>query len=649
MKKFILYTFTVVLAAVITLSSCTDEDKIEKTTLELISQESMDIPPEGGSFEILYRITNPTENGAVKAITENDCEWISGLSCSTYGIISFCVDKNISGNERQITIVVSYEEQSFEVEIIQESSEAAIYDIEFEASMISGFYYGEKYSPGMGDYWFFFTDIGFDSNYASLPNGTYYRIDAYAPLAGNLDNIAVPEGTYKLDMTGSTPSCEAFTFSQAMSMYYSTNENGKMNENDTFSFIDGTLEVKKSDKGYRMDLFLTTSDGLERHIFYEGAVSLEDQSGSGSQDPDLPPTAGEFPAIEQDTQAVFDRSAAVLLGSYSGISEVNVQFANMGTDAEGNWIAPGTALDVHFYTTLNSDFEIAAGSYTCGRGEAGLFRPGGALDIGVWAIYGTYVTSLDENGVKTIGLIESGNIDITKEEDTFTVLFDLTMQGGYKFTGSYTGPIKIDGSTSGALTTLTEDYEVDFTQGEIKATANYWGDFYNTGTGNWTIDISPAPGSSQDDTFITDICCANTGFNDDISGTYTASTNNEAGTFMPGYVSGTNIMGTMYLGGFDANGYVTKLAPAMSGEVTISKNSDGSYTISFDCMDDAANPHNFYGTWTGKLNMVDQSSSAMIPHPHFTSMPSKDEKMPARQVLSAYSYISKHNTTFMYR
>lgn len=78
---------------------------------------------------------------------------------------------------------------------------------------------------------------------------------------------------------------------------------------------------------------------------------------------------------------------------------------------------------------------------------------------------------------------------------------------------------------------------------------------------------------------------------------------------MPGYVSGTSILGTMYLGGFDSNGYVTKLAPAMSGEVIITQNPDGTHTISFDCMDDAVNPNNFYGSWTGTLNKVDMSSS----------------------------------------
>lgn len=396
-------------------------------------------------------------------------------------------------------------------------------------------------------------------------------------------------------------------------------------------------------------MVVTTSDGLVHHVFYEGEVALINETGGGSADPDLPDTAGEFPAIEQDVDAVFDRCASVLLGSYSGISEVNVQFANMGTDENGDWIGPGTALDVHFYTRLNSKYEIEEGTYTCGRGNAGLFRPGGALDIGIWAVFGTYVTSLDGDDNKTVGLVESGEIDVIRNGDTFTVTFNLGMQGGHQFTGSYSGPIRIDGSTAGILSTLTGDYEVDFTQGEIKATANYWGDFYNTGTGNWTIDISPAPGSTQDDTFITDICCANTGFDDDISGTYTASTNNEAGTFMPGYVSGTNIMGTMYLGGFDTNGYVTKLAPAMEGKVTISKNGDGTYTISFDCMDDAVTPHNFHGTWTGPLNLVNQSTAAAsaINHTVKYVAPRRTDNY---NIPTKYSYIQRQdNSAYMYR
>lgn len=570
--------------------------------LKLTSPEQMQIPADEGWYKIRFEIINPSEKGEVEAYVENGIDWITDIRpMQNSGQILFFAKKNDSEKGRDAKIFLNYENSCLETEINQAPGrQPDHYDMEFEANMITGFYYGDKYSPGTGDYWFFFTDKGFDNDLSALPNGTYYRVDLYAPLSDAEENIPIPEGCYTLDMSG-TPSCEAYTFSQ-YSTFYTTNASGDIDI--SYPYDDGQLTVARNEDGtYRLDMIITTSDGLLRHVYYEGEVALKNDSA-----PNLPPSAGEFPAIGNNLNCDFYKCIPVFLGSGNGVSEVNIQFrSDMESDGNGGWIGPGALLDVHFYTTLNDKYQMAEGTYTCGRGSAGMFRPGGALDIGVWAVFGTYVTSIDDESVKTIGLVENGSVTVEKNDEIYSVTFDLIMQGGYSFTGSYTGPIEINVSGAGVLSTLTDDYTLDFTQGDIVATANYWGDFYETGTGNWTIDISPAPDSSQDDTFITDISCTGTRFGDDISGTYTASTNNEANTFMPGYISGPNIMGTMYLGGFDDNGYVTKLAPAMSGEVVIVKNTDGTHTISFDCFDDAINPHKFSGSWTGHLNMVDYS------------------------------------------
>lgn len=163
---------------ILTLPSCSPDEKqgSEEPLLELTSPEEMSIPAEGGNFLIQYRITNPTKDGTVTAWTDEDCEWIEDLnSRSSYGEITFNVGKNTSMGERSATVTASYENQTFEVKVTQKWSESALYDIEFEAKDITGFYYGERYSPGMGDYWFFFSDIGFDesNNFSGLPDGTY--------------------------------------------------------------------------------------------------------------------------------------------------------------------------------------------------------------------------------------------------------------------------------------------------------------------------------------------------------------------------------------------------------------------------------------------------------------------------------------------
>ena len=578
------------------LVACNDDPS---PSISLLVKDGIKIDPAGGVGEIRYEIVTPEAGRTVTA--GSDADWITGFDCNTEGTILFSYTANSSTTRRTARIDVSYASASYSVWVTQFPYESP-YDEDFSATMLTGFYYGDRYSPGMGDYWFFFTDKGFDEDSKALPDGTFYRMDLYAPLSDKTDEITIPEGTYELDPSAE-PSCEAFTFSRAMSCYYATDSEGGMADMQLFE--SGTLTVEATPGGYRLELVVTTAAGMRRAV-YEGKVALKNESGSGGGGSGGG-SAGEFPALERDVQTDFDRYQAVFLGSYSGISEVNVQFSNMEVDANGNKIPPGEVLDVHFCTVLDEQDQIAEGTYLVGRGEAGRFRPGNALDVGIWAISGTYATVYDEAGHKTVGLVSDGTIDVVRNGDVFDVTLDLEMKGGFRLTGQYSGPLQVGGVSSNSITTLTDDYELDFTQGEIVTTANYWGDFYNTGTGNWTIDISPAEGSRQDDTFITDICCRATGFSDDISGVYTASRNNEASTFMPGYISGQNIMGTMYLGGFDSNGYVTKLAPALSGRVEITANADNTYTITFDCYDDAETPHNFKGSWTGPVRKVDYS------------------------------------------
>lgn len=594
--------------------ACDHEPGSGTGSLSLLGDGVMHVDAAGGTGYIRYEILYPAAGLQVTACS--DAAWITSFSYDSPNAVQFHFERNPSDTQREAEIVVSYGGDRCSVRAVQHAADPAC-DEEFAATMLTGFYYGEKYSPGMGDYWFFFTDKGFDEDMAALPDGTFYRVDLYAPLAEGGGAVAIPEGTYTLD-TGDDPSCAAYTFSRALSLYYTTDADGDMEQIATYE--SGTLTVEAAPDGYRLELRITTSDGVRRRAVYQGAVGLKNEGGSGGTGGG---TAGEFPALESDATARFDRYIATFLGSHEGLSEVNVQFSDMERDAGGNNIPPGTLLDVHFYTVLDEGDRIAEGRYTVGKGQAGMFRPGGALDVGVWAVFGTYVSVLDAQGHKRVGLVTGGTVDVVRDDGQYTVTFDLELPGGYGFTGSYAGPLTVAGVTSGSITTLTEDYVLDFTQGETVATANYWGDFYKTGTGNWTIDISRAPGSGQDDTFITDVCCAATGFTDGFAGVYTASRNNGASTFMPGYISGQNIMGTMYLGGFDANGYVTKMAPALSGRVEIVDNGDGTHTIAFDCYDDAEQPHNFRGTWTGPVNRVDQTAPGVARAIHRTGVPAR--------------------------
>ena len=98
------------------------------------------------------------------------------------------------------------------------------------------------------------------------------------------------------------------------------------------------------------------------------------------------------------------------------------------------------------------------------------------------------------------------------------------------------------------------------------------------------------------------------------SGTYTAAAtgNPYPGEYLVGYNDNGSLGGTMFLGGFTADGYVSEFAPAMSGDLVITNHGDGTYTFSFEFLDDKGNTWD--GEWTGSLSTTDYSeASAAAP------------------------------------
>lgn len=64
------------------------------------------------------------------------------------------------------------------------------------------------------------------------------------------------------------------------------------------------------------------------------------------------------------------------------------------------------------------------------------------------------------------------------------------------------------------------------------------------------------------------------------------------------------LTGTMYYGGYEGE-YVTEFAPAVSGDLVIDANADGTYSVSFSFYDDKDNVWD--GEWTGIIETVDAS------------------------------------------
>ena len=109
----------------------------------------------------------------------------------------------------------------------------------FTANYFDCEYYGDYYTPGVGNYYIHLSDNGFtDSGYA-LPNSTYYRLDLYSDLYDDAEGGALhlPVGTYTLD---TEDTLAHGTFSVAWSKYLRSDAEGEFSEELSFEDL---LEV----------------------------------------------------------------------------------------------------------------------------------------------------------------------------------------------------------------------------------------------------------------------------------------------------------------------------------------------------------------------------------------------------------------------
>ena len=114
---------------------------------------------------------------------------------------------------------------------------------------------------------------------------------------------------------------------------------------------------------------------------------------------------------------------------------------------------------------------------------------------------------------------------------------------------------------------------------------------------------------------MTEIVAESTSFEEGIpTGTYEAGASVTIlypGEYMTGFMDGDYLFGTNYVGGFTSDGYVTEFAPAISGDLNIINNNDGTYIISFSFVDDLGNT--WEGEWEGEMQLEDGSGSYYAP------------------------------------
>lgn len=249
------------------LSACeptaTPEEPTVEPKLQLTSSEKIRIDKWGGEQEITYTIENPAAGQSVKATVVNS-QMITNADASEPGVVAITISENTTGAVREGAVIVSYGALSFTVVVEQDiTGEQRIERVDIAANQLVGNYYGENLQPGVGHYWIILTKDGFLDG-AAVAGGEYFRLDLIAPMPAEMNNVKIPDGEYRFDLS---MSYDEFTIVDIGNTDYSWVDESK--EGWAMPFEDAKLTVNGN------SFYLVARvENTEYHVVFDDEYSL---------------------------------------------------------------------------------------------------------------------------------------------------------------------------------------------------------------------------------------------------------------------------------------------------------------------------------------------------------------------------------------
>ena len=315
-----------------------------------------------------------------------------------------------TGYNNEYTIVFNYEEYNTEPkEITVDCADAS--------------YYGDVYTPGVTDnFYFFLSDLGLDEDGSLKANGNYYLFDIYTDILDTTNGIVMPDGEYVFDMTNSyAPG----TFSYAYSRFYTTDEYGVT---DSAYYDEGHL-VKE---GNKITATVVIS-GVTYIINFEGDVVIYDFSTT-EDDPENPTPGEGMSTLTGDIELDITNAAYALqyYGDYFSYDTDNwmLYIYEDTVTMDGAFIMldlladPNAADIAGTYTADNGDDSYAINTYFPGYVD-------GDDMYGVW-----YTEMVEGVDITAMAPIADGEIKIECAGNTYTITFDCVDDKGNKIAGT---------------------------------------------------------------------------------------------------------------------------------------------------------------------------------------------------------------------
>ena len=428
-------------------------------------------------------------------------------------------------------------------------------------------------------------------------------LDLYAPVSP-LTDISLSEGTYK--MSDAEEIKEPFRYSNEYSMLIYYNSKG---EQDTGAYLTEDIIIT-SNGGNSYTVETTVSyNGKERKVKYTGSlVFVSDQA-----------PATYYTQIRENLDLTLDKGGVAfyhgnLYENNTGNIYINVFDCDYDSET-GAMNEDGYSIALCVLGRLfGKDVppHPLAGVYEGSRSLArGTWFPGMEMDyMGIPMLMGTYVRQ-KVNGSYRYSYLKTGTVEIEElGDDNYKIVVDAISDLGFTVKATCTGHITTKDNRvnpPASVSTLIEDVDLDLDK--IKVSRIYHNGI-KRGNRSLVLDIGSPSGKDEELADGGDIMRMEFIVSADearlLPGTYTVMDNDLDESYVPykltkGYFTNSGeLVGTRY-NHFKQGSYwvFDEYAPAESGTVGVTKNSDDTYTFNIDITDDAG----FFirGSWTGPM------------------------------------------------
>ena len=437
-----LFTIITLVVAVL-FASCNKEQQAVQHLF--VTDTILEAGAKGETVTVSYNLVAPVDGEAVKTAIVSGDEMLGNITQPAVGIIRIEVKAN-SGDKREAIVEISYINETTSVIIEQAAGNGNTggnggnndgEQVTFKALCLDGYYYGQKYGEGADRYAFFLSDQGLNNAGQAYTNGTYYYIDAFAPVTGS---TTIPNGMYMFDSKNSgAPN----TINSENSQLILT---GESVEDTVIKYLDNAT-MMVSDNKIVLEVVI---DGQTHKVTYNGGLELEDATedngGGGNDDPVGGQDKEAKTTLTGDHNVVFDgehRVKWVYEGDYwqTGYSNYTIMMMNKyngyvyGDTLQLDIITDNTSKDGDFYGTYKC-------SYTAGKGVmmAG-FTNDYAMAVGTWLF--DYVNG--GGAYNGYAMIIEGSLTISDAGNgNSTIVLDAYDCLGNNITCNWTGVIEED-------------------------------------------------------------------------------------------------------------------------------------------------------------------------------------------------------------